>query len=93
MTRLKTALATSAIIAGVASGALALSATTASAHVACNRFGECWHVRDRYTSYPANLGVVFHEDGWRGDGGRHWRWRHDRPDDHGYYYHNHWRGF
>jgi len=39
VTFLKSALAKGAIVAVLASGALA---TTASADVACNRYGECW---------------------------------------------------
>ena len=89
----KTALVKSGLLAAVAVGALAATATAASADVACNRWGECWHVREHYTTYPTNLRVVFHEEGWRGDRGHHWRWRHDRDDDHGYYSHGRWRRF
>ena len=94
MTKLKTMLAKSALIITVAGGVLAASATVASADVACNRFGECWTVRDHYTNYPAALGVVFHDDAWRAAHmhGR-WHWRSDRPDDHGYYDHGAWRPF
>jgi len=88
MSRFKSALATGAIIIGVAGSALALSAPTASADVACNRLGECWHVHDRLT-YPAELGVTWHEDNWHG---RHMHWRKDRAD-HGYYRNGVWIGF
>ena len=92
VTRLKSALAKGTLIAAAA-GLLAATSTPASADVACNRWGECWHVHDRYANYPANLGIVFHEDGWRGDHGRRWRWRHDMADDHGYYRHGGWHRF
>jgi hypothetical protein len=94
VTNLKSVLAKSALIITVAGGVLAASATVASADVACNRFGECWTVRDHYTNYPAAVGVVFHDDAWRAAHrtGR-WHWRADRPDDHGYYSHNVWRPF
>lgn len=94
MTRLKSALATGALVAAMTVGALAATTSAASADVACNRWGECWHVRDHYTNYPANLGVIFHDEAWRLAHQRgNWRWRHDRNDDHGYYSHGHWRRF
>ena len=94
MTRLKSALATGALIATVAGGFLAASATAASADMACNRYGECWTVREHYTTYPSALGVIFHDDAWRTEhSGRHWHYRADRPDDHGYYSHGSWRSF
>ena len=94
MTRLKSALATGALLAAVTAGALAATTTAASADVACNRWGECWTVRDHYTTYPSSLGVIFHDETWRAAhrGGR-WHWRRDRDDDHGYYYHGRWRRF
>ncbi len=81
------------LMAAVAVGGLALSTTPASAHVACNRFGECWHTSNRYTTYPANLGVVFHDDAWRASHMKHRHWRDDPKDDKGYYSHGHWRSF
>jgi hypothetical protein len=94
VTKLKSVLAKSALIATIAGGILAASATVASADVACNRWGECWTVRDHYTTYPATLGVTFHDDAWR-EAHRtgHYHWRDDRPDDHGYYEHNVWHPF
>jgi hypothetical protein len=94
VTKLKSVLAKSALIATIAGGILAASATVASANVACNRWGECWTVRDHYTTYPATLGVTFHDDAWR-EAHRtgHYHWRDDRPDDHGYYEHNVWHPF
>lgn len=94
MTPLKKALAAGALMATVAGGALALSATSASADIACNRYGDCWRVTQRYTTYPAHLRVVFHDDSWRAHH-RHGRyhWRRDRDDDHGYYSRGAWRPF
>jgi len=43
---------------------LAVTATSASAYIACNREGVCWHVHDRY-AYRAEYGVVIHPDNWR----------------------------
>ena len=94
MTKFKSVLAKSALIITVAGGILAASATVASADVACNRYGECWTVRDHYTNYPTALGVIFHDDAWRAAHAHgRYHWRDDRPDDHGYYDHNVWRPF
>ena len=83
MSRLKTALAAGAMVAG-----LVLTATTASADVACNRWGECWHVHDRL-AYPGELGIVWHPDNWHA---KHQHWRHDRSD-RGYYRNGVWIAF
>jgi hypothetical protein len=93
MNTLKSALLTGALMSAVVGGALAMTSTTASADVACNRWGECWTVHDHYTNYPADLGVVFHDDAWRAAHHRHFHWRADRPDDHGYYSHGAWHPF
>jgi len=44
--------------------ALALTATVASAEIACNREGDCWHVRETHFYQPEH-GVVVHPDNWR----------------------------
>ena len=78
----------------LAGGALVAGAGAASADVACNRFGECWTVHERYTTYPHNLGVRFHDDAWRAAHQSHrYHWRADRDDDHGYYHRGAWRPF
>jgi len=86
-------LARTAATAVLAATALAAVAAPASADVACNRWGECWHVHDHYTAYPPALGVMFHDERWAAHHHRHLRWRQDRPDDHGYYQHGAWRPF
>lgn len=58
----------SAVLATVAGVGLALSALPAAADVACNREGECWHVRGHYAYRPEHR-VVVHPDNWR--------WRHN----------------
>ncbi len=94
MTRLKSALIKGALIASVAAGFIAATASTASAYVACNRFGECWRVADRYTNYPPALGVVIRDDTWwAGHPHGRWHWRDVGPDDHGFYDHGTWRHF
>ena len=91
MRKLKTALVMGAFVGIVGAAAVAGSA---AADVACNRWGECWRVRDHYANYPGNLSVIFHDEAWRARHMRgHWRWRHDRDDDHGYYNHGRWHRF
>ena len=79
------------VVAGLAAFAVAsVTAGGASAYVACNRYGECWHVKSRW-AYPREAGVVFHADGWR-FAHRGYRWAGDR-NDRGYWYHGAWRRF
>ena len=94
MNNLKKALATGAFVAAAAGGALAVSATSASAEVACNRYNECWRVTQHYTTYPSHLGVTFHDDAWREQNRHaHYHWRKDRDDDRGYYSNGRWHSF
>ena len=51
-----------------------LTVTSASAAIACNREGECWHVKARYAYHP-EFGVVIHENNWRWGAGEKYRWR------------------
>lgn len=93
MAILKSTLAAGTLIAALSGGALVATATTASAGVACNGAGECWHVHDRLT-YPVGVGIRFHDNRW-GDAhrdGRNFHWRQDRSD-HGYYRHGVWISF
>jgi hypothetical protein len=91
MSKRRTMLA-SVVGAAVALGGLAAS-TTASADVACNRFNECWHVHERYTTYPADVGVVFYDEDWAKAHRHGYHWFKDRADDHGYWAHGHWTDF
>ena len=94
MSKFKSALVKGALIASVAAGAIVATTTTASAYVACNRFGECWRVADRYPNYPLALGVVIHDDAWwAGHPNGRWHMRRDQNDDHGFYDHGMWRHF
>jgi hypothetical protein len=56
----------------IGAGALVAFAAPASAYVACNREGDCWHTERRVTA----PGVTFawHPDDWY----FHQRWDHDR---------------
>lgn len=66
--------AKSAIAAAIVAAGVALSATSASAYIACNREGYCWHVRSHATYRPA-WGVVIHPDNWRWRTRDRYQWR------------------
>jgi hypothetical protein len=62
-------------LGAIAAVTLAAAATPASAYVACNRWGDCWRVSERYHYRPA-WGVRIHDDNWRWRHGDRYRWRH-----------------
>jgi hypothetical protein len=73
------------LAAALGASALALTAVSASAGVACSG-NVCWHTRDAY-EYPPSAGVIVHEDTWAPGPGITWRehegrgyWRGDRWD-------------
>ena len=65
----KVLIATAAAVIG-----LTAMATEASAAIACNREGECWHVRNTYNYHP-EFGVTIHENNWRWGTADRFRWR------------------
>jgi hypothetical protein len=82
-----------ALVTALAAGTAGVVATAASADVACNRYGDCWHT-NRYTTYPSALGVILHDEAWAASHrGHRWHWRDNPADDHGYYDHGVWRHF
>jgi hypothetical protein len=50
------------------------TALPASALIACNKAGECWHVHDNYV-YRPEFGVTVHPDNWHCGRHDHCRWR------------------
>jgi hypothetical protein len=66
-------------------GMLALSAASASAAVVC-RGDVCWHTKTVY-EYPADAGIVVHEDSWRA--GPHITFR--EHEGRGYWHEGKWR--
>jgi hypothetical protein len=68
----------------------ATSAATASAAVACNREGACWHTRHRY-AYRPEYGVVVHPNNWRWGAHEHYAWR--EHSGRGYWRNGHWERF
>ena len=53
---------------------LALTATSASADIVCNREGECWHVKEKHP-YRGEWGLVVHPDSWKWKANEKFKWR------------------
>ncbi len=77
-----------ALATAVVAGTLAITATPASAAVVCNRWGECWRVRNAYV-YPPRLGIVIRDEAWV-RAHPHYRWRANH-EGRGYWRRGHWR--
>ena len=69
---------------------IALTATSASAYIACNREGECWHVANQYAYHP-EFGIVVHPDGWRWRRHDHFVWH--EHEGRGYWHNGIWLTF
>ena len=95
MISLKKAVAATAIASLLGIGAVAATATSASAYVACNSAGDCWHT-DRHYTYDRGLRVETHPDDWyfhrdwNHDANHHWR---DYHEGRGYYRNGLWITF
>ena len=63
-----------AVLAAASIGTLVASAPSASAAIACNAEGACWHVRHAY-HYAPTYGVVVHPNNWRWGPTEHYTWR------------------
>jgi len=87
---IKKLLVHTALGAMIGVGALAATATTASAAVVCNRSGDCWHTTDRYRNRPS-FGITVHDDNWRWRGRDHYRWR--KHEGRGYWRNGLWGTF
>ena len=57
-------IASTAAVALLGLGTLALTATNAAAAVACNGEGWCWHTPTEYT-YKPEFGIVVHPNDWK----------------------------
>lgn len=86
---------TAALGAVLAAGAMFAIIPLASADVACNSYGECWHVKTHYRGYPRELGIHFYRDDWaeRHRADRRYHWMEDRDSDRGYYSRGEWHEF
>ena len=99
MKRISKFIASTAVMAMVAMGAVVSGTTAASAHVVCNRDGDCWNTSQRY-QYPAAVHVRYYNNRYMNDTyrQRHWHdsrtWRDEHHDnDRGYYRQGVWIGF
>jgi hypothetical protein len=86
MTVLKAALSAVALSTLMTAGALVATVAPASAYVACNRDGDCWHTDARPHAPGVRFNVhnddwYFHQK-WDGDKDHHYR---DYHDGRGYY--------
>jgi hypothetical protein len=77
-------IATAALLAA---GALALAATSASAEIACNNDGECWHIKGKF-NYKPEHGVHVHPDSWKWAANEHFKWHEHKG--HGYWHSGVW---
>ncbi len=69
-----------ALLGGVSVAPAISHADTVESYVACNQYGQCWHVHKRYNFNGEK--IVYHEATWRGD---NVTWVSDPSDDRGYY--------
>ena len=99
MTKIGKFLTSSAVVALVTFGVVMSVAPAASAHVVCNRNGDCWNTHQRY-QYPRALGIRFYSNRYANDSyrQRHWHdqrtWRDEHHDnDRGYYRNGTWQSF
>ena len=58
-------------------GALAFTATSASAAIVCNDNGDCWHVKEKY-EYKPEFGVHVYGDDWKFTDNNKYRWLNTR---------------
>jgi hypothetical protein len=94
MISVKKTLASAALAAALGIGGLAATAGNASAYVACNAVGDCWHTDHRYSA--PGFRAEYHPDdwyfhqSWNNDPHRHWR---DYHEGRGYYRSGVWVAF
>jgi hypothetical protein len=84
-----------AVAVALVAGGLASCASEEDEHVAvasngyvvCNAYDRCWRVHRRYTTYPADQAIVYHDEAWWGANQNDTRWHFeaDPADDQGYY--------
>lgn len=84
----KKAITTLALSTVFGMGMLVTTTAPASAHIVCNKWGDCWYTHTRYT-YPSEVGVTFYDDPWyfrqRWEPSGKYRWRGEYHESHGYY--------
>lgn len=83
----KSSLVNGVLVAVIAAGTLAATSAAARSYVVCNAYNECWKVHEKYTTYPSDLHIVFHNDTWwtSHQHDTQWKFEADPTDDHGWY--------
>ena len=73
-------------IASIAAMAPTASAQPAGTYVACNQYGECWRVHQRY-AHGADAPITYYNSDWYDahQSDAHVHWLSDPADDRGYY--------
>jgi hypothetical protein len=73
-------------IAGVTLMTPTIATAQTSSYVACNQYGECWRVHQRY-AYGAEAPITYYNSDWYDSHQRdeHVHWLADPSDDRGYY--------
>jgi hypothetical protein len=79
-----------ALAALLSTGALAFTASVASARIVCNEDGDCWHTHADY-DYPASVHLNLHADDWKWKEGEKYGWR--EHEGRGYWHSGAWVGF
>jgi hypothetical protein len=74
----------------IAGCGFSFAATNASAAIACNGAGDCWHTHGEYVVRP-EFGVTVHPDGWTWKEGEKHKWR--EHEGHGYWHGDSWKEF
>ncbi len=82
----KSSLVNGVLVAVIAAGTLAATSAAAKSYVVCND-NQCWRVHEKYTNYPADVHVTFHDDAWyaKHQHDTQWHFQADPTDDHGWY--------
>jgi hypothetical protein len=77
------------LIAGIigAVSVMAMTASTASAEIVCNKEGDCWHVKEHGWVRPEH-GLIVHPDSWKWAERDHYRWR--EHEGRGYWHDGRW---
>jgi len=78
------------LFALISAGTLLLTAQAASARIACNSDGDCWHVHGDFEFKP-EIGVVVHPDDWKWKESEHFRWH--EHEGRGYWKGGDWKEF
>jgi hypothetical protein len=87
---LSTAFALSSLVAAIGGSAMTPTAANADSpertYVACNQFGDCWRVHQRY-AYGPDAPITYYNSDWYDahHGDEHVHWRSDPETDRGYY--------